>query len=517
MSKKITNKEFNEKILTKFDGHVEVQYNSYNGMNSPIAAICNIHNIDISKKTAEQLLNAKYPCSKCHRQAKLDKHIVKFHDAIQGYYQNTPYRPKVITEFKQSIEMWCDEHGWKKTDTETVSFKRYGCQQCARINVGKSRIGEQRVSYETFVQKVYGLFGKELKVVTSKKDFINQQHDVEVTCPNPAHKSYVRPGTQILKSSGCIYCHTSRGELLVRQALDKLGIKYESEKRFPTCFDKNTLPFDFWLPEYGALIEFQGKQHFEPWELSGGEKELKKLKKRDRIKANWAKENELPLLRIESYNNLLEAISKFIDDNEGNASQRTQTLMGGIEAERQRKWKVYKSELDAKHNGRLSFENTYWTFGVRKIKYDCIEGGHKDRFSELYSLLKGHGCAVCAGVEIEDDRVELANNFAQTKNGKCHSTSYINTDKPLIWSCAQEHYWPSSYDSVVKRGSWCPWCAVNHKAFVVKTVNRLIEAGYKEYAQQSFAKYLSTYPQLTKHFKDLGLTKLNISGALNKK
>lgn len=505
MSKKITLEEFKSQILSKFGGHVEIEDSSYNGMRGYIIARCNIHNIDISKKMASQLLNARYPCPDCYKQVKLNKHIVKFNNSIQEYYPNARFKPEIITQFKQSIEIWCNKHGWNKTDTEAVSFQRYGCRKCARKKVGKSRIGEQRVSYETFVRKVHDLFGKELTVVTTKQNFINQQHVVEVTCSNPEHKNYQKTGTQILNSSGCKYCRSSRGELLVAKTLEKIGLKYETEKRFQNCVDKKPLPFDFWLPDYAALIEFQGRQHFEAWKLSGGEKGLEKLKRRDQIKADWAKENKIPLLLIDKYSNTLESITEFIDGLEGNANKRIQTLMNNIELDRLEKWAKYKRRLDELHKGKLSFDNTYWTTGNRTIKYECIKGEHGERSADIYSLLKGHGCSLCAGNVIIDDRVELAKTFAMKKNGNCHSTNYVNTDAHMLWSCDKAHYWLASYDSVVKRDRWCPWCAKNHRAHIINTVNRLIKAGYRDYAQQSFDIYLDTFPQLKEHFGNIGL------------
>ena len=34
------------------------------------------------------------------------------------------------------------------------------------------------------------------------------------------------------------------------------------EKRFDWCRDKNPLPFDFYIPDLGLLIELDGSQHF---------------------------------------------------------------------------------------------------------------------------------------------------------------------------------------------------------------------------------------------------------------
>lgn len=57
----------------------------------------------------------------------------------------------------------------------------------------------------------------------------------------------------------------SIGVYKIINLLDTHNIIYELEKKFPTCLsDKgNMLPFDFYLPDYNILIEYDGEQHFQ--------------------------------------------------------------------------------------------------------------------------------------------------------------------------------------------------------------------------------------------------------------
>lgn len=63
-------------------------------------------------------------------------------------------------------------------------------------------------------------------------------------------------------TTSCGLCRRSKGEDLICSLLDSLQIKYEREKRFKDCRYKNTLPFDFYLPDYNICIEYDGEQHF---------------------------------------------------------------------------------------------------------------------------------------------------------------------------------------------------------------------------------------------------------------
>lgn len=84
--------------------------------------------------------------------------------------------------------------------------------------------------------------------------------------------------------------------------LKKNNISYELEKKFDTCISPkgNCLPFDFYLPDYNILIEYDGQQHFK---ISFGQDENKLIKQKeyDKIKNEWCKNNNIHLIRIPYY------------------------------------------------------------------------------------------------------------------------------------------------------------------------------------------------------------------------
>ena len=93
-------------------------------------------------------------------------------------------------------------------------------------------------------------------------------------------------------SCGCIT--KSLGEEKIELILKNLKIRYETQKRFIECKYKKPLPFDFYLPDYNCCIEYDGIQHFE----DGHWEELNKIQKRDNIKNQYCKENNIKLIRI---------------------------------------------------------------------------------------------------------------------------------------------------------------------------------------------------------------------------
>lgn len=123
-------------------------------------------------------------------------------------------------------------------------------------------------------------------------------------------------------NSGCPICKESRGEKAISIILDKMSILYEREKKFDNCKNVKKLPFDFYLPNNNILIEHDGIQHYVPSEYFGGDKSFKDLKLNDSIKTKFAKENNIPLLRIPytEFNNIERLIIDFISNNKSPTS-----------------------------------------------------------------------------------------------------------------------------------------------------------------------------------------------------
>lgn len=89
----------------------------------------------------------------------------------------------------------------------------------------------------------------------------------------------------------------SKGEELIKHYLDKKGIKYSQEK---PVFDTG-LRFDFYLEDLNIVIEFQGKQHYEPVAHYGGYGTFRKQQHRDEKKRLYCREYCIGLIEIPYY------------------------------------------------------------------------------------------------------------------------------------------------------------------------------------------------------------------------
>lgn len=102
---------------------------------------------------------------------------------------------------------------------------------------------------------------------------------------------------------------TSKGHRAVKAYLDSKGIRYIEEHKYKDCRFVKKLRFDFYLPDYNILIEFDGRQHFMPVKFFGGISSFDVQVKKDNIKAKYCMKNRISLIRV----NDLKSISADLD------------------------------------------------------------------------------------------------------------------------------------------------------------------------------------------------------------
>lgn len=128
-------------------------------------------------------------------------------------------------------------------------------------------------------------------------------HRVIWKCRCDCGKEVERIGDTLIQGdSVSCGCHNlSIGALKIISILKENNIEYEMEKTYPDLLGKNKMPyrFDFFLPEYNRLIEFDGIQHFQEREIF--KDTLEEIKYRDNIKNQYCLANHIPLVRIPYY------------------------------------------------------------------------------------------------------------------------------------------------------------------------------------------------------------------------
>lgn len=197
-------------------------------------------------------------------------------------YLNTKYVNNNI-----KIEIICKKHG------SFLQEPRNHLNGCGCLICGHQK---QKIPTNQFISKSNKIHKN--KYDYSKVHYINSRNKVEIICKN--HGSFWQSPDNHYKH-GCPKCKTSKGENKIRKFLKNNKIRYEEQKIFEKCKDKISLRFDFYLPNKNNIIEFDGIYHYK--NIYG---DLKKQKKRDKIKNKFCKNNNIKLIRIPywEYNNI---------------------------------------------------------------------------------------------------------------------------------------------------------------------------------------------------------------------
>lgn len=102
-----------------------------------------------------------------------------------------------------------------------------------------------------------------------------------------------------ITSCGCRI--QSAGEECIKNFLEEKHINFVPQYTFDDCKDIYVLRFDFAIVGNNkllGLIEYDGKQHFEPINFFGGIDGFQQTQKRDKIKNTYCTSHNIPLLRL---------------------------------------------------------------------------------------------------------------------------------------------------------------------------------------------------------------------------
>lgn len=107
------------------------------------------------------------------------------------------------------------------------------------------------------------------------------------------------------KGNNCSVCSEPKGEKRIKEFFHLKNIKFEPQKSFDdlTGLGGGKLSFDFYLPHYNLLIEYQGEQHEKPIDFfnksaNSAEELFIRQREHDRRKLEYSKLKGIRLLQI---------------------------------------------------------------------------------------------------------------------------------------------------------------------------------------------------------------------------
>lgn len=133
---------------------------------------------------------------------------------------------------------------------------------------------------------------------TEERKFRNIVYKCQCSCGNICY----RTAQSIKENSSCGCKNTTKSTVFLQELFKKMNIKYEQEYSFPDLIGTNkVLRFDFAIFENDTLkclIEYQGRQHYEPVDFWGGEEGYIQQQIYDNKKREYCHKNNIPLIEI---------------------------------------------------------------------------------------------------------------------------------------------------------------------------------------------------------------------------
>ena len=285
---KLTQEEFLLKAKAKHLDKYDYSLVEYNTGKHKIIIICPEHGV-FEQNASKHLCGDG--CSSCSGNKKLNtkEFILRANKIHEDRYD---YSMVEYNGFENKVKIICKIHGvFEQTPNKHIGKTHRGCPKCN---------GGSRKTSQYFIEECNKVHNN--KYDYSLVNYINSSTNVKIICNE--HGVFEQRPAHHLNGSCCSKCNKSKGETFIKNYFINHNINFIQEKSFEKCKYLNVLPFDFYLPIYNCCIEFDGQQHYRPVEYFGGEKAFKLRQKRDKIKTEYCKNNDITLFRIKYNDNI---------------------------------------------------------------------------------------------------------------------------------------------------------------------------------------------------------------------
>lgn len=231
--------------------------------------------------------NFKNGSSRCPKCAKIKYTI----DDVKKYVEKQGYKllSDKYEEIRDRIMVQCPNgHIYEVQYSCFLGNSKRKGNRCAYCN------GNGKLSYEYVKEQIEKVGYKLLS-----NEYINSRRKLLIQC-NKGHE-YEATFPSFQNGRRCPICNISNGERKIMKWLDDSAINYIYEKMFYGLIGLGgrNLSYDFYLPNYNLLIEYQGEFH--DGTVTGNHKyifDLEKQQEHDRRKREYAENNGYELLEI---------------------------------------------------------------------------------------------------------------------------------------------------------------------------------------------------------------------------
>ena len=263
---------------------------NYINIDTKVKIICPEHGIFEQSFSAH--LRQKQGCPKCfgNYNYTTEEWVKKANIVHNNKYDYS------LTKYIQSsikVKIICPEHGI----FEQKPFTHLRGSKCPKCS------GVYNYTTEEWIKRASIIHNNKYDYSLAK--YINSFTKVKIICPE--HGIFEQLPENHIKEYGCPMCNNSIGEQKILKILKENNIDFEEQKKYKDLFFKKQLKFDFYLPKYNLLIEYNGRQHYNFISFfDKTRKDFLESRHRDWLKRKYAKHNNINLLTIPywEFNNL---------------------------------------------------------------------------------------------------------------------------------------------------------------------------------------------------------------------
>lgn len=254
------------------------------------------------------------------------------------------------------------------------------------------------------------------------------------------------------------------------------------------------MELDGYCEELKLAFEYHGIQHYQHIEhFHRGNKTLEMRKRDDARKARLCHEHGVQLIVI-PHTIPLSEVPEYI-----HRTMQERGLPAPMKLAEQVKVaefvlpeKNQAMQLLAEQRGGLCLSSVYVNNST-KLRWRCADGHEWEAVSG--SIQQGSWCPFCAGRLPRDKAIQMLQEIASTRGGRCLSKSYADGKKKLRWQCALGHEWEAATNNI-RQGSWCPECAKKVRGPKRLGIEVCRQAAYAKGGECLSAEYVNTDTKL---------------------
>lgn len=303
MSRKSNTEEFIFKSKRIHGERYDYSLVKYVGAATNVEIICSEHGRFIQKPNKHLSGQGCPLCSK-NKILSQDEFISQCTELHDGFYDYS----KVYYKSRESkVVIICPIHGEFTQLARNHLSKKSGCKACSK---------KIKHTTDSFITKARSIHGTRYDY--SLVDYQKKSVHVKIICP--VHGIFEQtPNNHFNSKIGCNQCKLDSTESRASRDITKMLEPYVvfKEFRFDDCKNHYPLPFDFYVPEFNLLIEYDGIHHFKPIEFWGGDEGFCRCVTNDAIKNNYCKDKNINLLRIKYTEEPIETLKRYFYETFG--------------------------------------------------------------------------------------------------------------------------------------------------------------------------------------------------------